>query len=86
MKENLLNLLLAKLPPSAKYIAWIDIDIHMCSRTWAKDAIELLKKVDVVQLDHIGVFAADDGNLDTMGFGFMVDAVQKFSNATPQER
>lgn len=48
-KENLLNLGIARLPDSAKYIAWIDADIFFRNRDWAAETVHALQLHDVVQ-------------------------------------
>lgn len=49
-KENLLNLAIAKLPPEAKYVAWMDADVDFIDPNWANKTIEALKKHHVVQM------------------------------------
>lgn len=49
-KERLLNLAASWLPPWVRYVAWIDCDVLFENERWAVDAVELLKKHQVVQL------------------------------------
>lgn len=51
-KENALNLLAQRLPPTAKYIAWCDSDVHFKSKPleWALEAIHALQHHQVIQL------------------------------------
>lgn len=49
-KENLLNLLIKKLPPEAEYIAWVDADVQFVNPNWAEDTIDQLQSFDVVQM------------------------------------
>lgn len=49
-KENALNLLIQRLPPEAKYIAWIDADIKFARPDWAQETLQLLQHYDVLQL------------------------------------
>ncbi|QDT52239.1 hypothetical protein Pan44_02480 [Caulifigura coniformis] len=41
-KEAMLNLLLRQLPPSIRYVAWIDRDIKFLNATWMREAVEML--------------------------------------------
>jgi len=49
VKENLLNLGIARLPDSAKYIAWVDADITFRRNDWAAATVDALQFYDVVQ-------------------------------------
>lgn len=49
VKENLLNIGVSRLPDSAKYIAFIDADIHFRCRHWATEVVHALQQYDVVQ-------------------------------------
>jgi hypothetical protein len=48
-KENLLNLGIARLPQEAKYIAWIDADVHFRKPGWAAETVHALQQYDFVQ-------------------------------------
>jgi hypothetical protein len=60
IKENLMNILLLKLPKDAKYIAWIDADIHFFNPRWASEAIAKLKQLDLIQLFEEADFIGKD--------------------------
>jgi hypothetical protein len=49
-KERLLNLALPWLPPSCKYVAWLDCDIVFANPEWARETVRLLEEVPVVQV------------------------------------
>lgn len=49
-KESLINIGIQRLPSDAKYIAWIDADIHFRSPTWPVDTVNQLQQYDVVQM------------------------------------
>lgn len=49
-KENALNLLMNRLPPDAKYIAWIDADIMFHRPDWAQETLHLLQHYDFIQM------------------------------------
>lgn len=48
-KESLVNIGISRLPPSAKYVAWIDADITFRQKDWAAATVDLLQQYDVVQ-------------------------------------
>jgi hypothetical protein len=49
-KENALNLLAARLPADAKYLAWIDADVQFARPDWAQETLHLLQHYDVIQM------------------------------------
>lgn len=49
-KENMLNLVLRKLPQDWKYVAWIDADVVFSRPDWAEETIHQLQHYNVVQL------------------------------------
>lgn len=49
-KENLLNVLIKKLPPEAKKIAWIDADVHFVRPDWVEATLAALDRHPIVQL------------------------------------
>jgi hypothetical protein len=52
IKEKVLNLLVQRMPPEAKYIAYLDGDIQMSRYDWALEAIHQLQHYSAVQLFH----------------------------------
>lgn len=50
LKENGLNLLMGRLPITAKYIAWIDADIAFVRSDWANETLHQLQHYDFVQM------------------------------------
>jgi hypothetical protein len=50
LKENSLNLLLERLPPDWKKVAWIDADIQFTRPDWAQETLQLLEHYDFLQL------------------------------------
>lgn len=48
-KENLINIGISRLPPEARYIAWIDADIEFRNPNWASDTVHALQQYAVVQ-------------------------------------
>jgi hypothetical protein len=49
-KENCLNLMIERLPLDAKYVAWIDADVHFVRPDWAEEAVHLLQIHPWIQL------------------------------------
>jgi len=50
MKENLVNVALARLPANWKYAAWIDGDVDFVNPDWVEDTLHELQHAPVVQL------------------------------------
>ena len=50
LKENSLNLLINRLPPEAKYIAWIDSDLNFARPDWAQETLHLLQHYYFLQM------------------------------------
>lgn len=48
-KERLLNLLLERLPPSVRFIAWLDCDLLFENPEWAKESVRILERSAVLQ-------------------------------------
>src|ERR1019366_5490896 len=49
-KENLLNLMIARLPSDWQYVAWIDADVHFVRPDWPTETVQQLQHYDIVQL------------------------------------
>jgi hypothetical protein len=49
-KERLINLMIERLPPHIKYIAWVDADIRFARPDWAKETIQLLQHYPIIQM------------------------------------
>lgn len=50
IKESLINAAIFQLPPTWKYISWIDADIQFNDDKWVEKTIEKLNTDDVIQL------------------------------------
>lgn len=48
-KENLLNLMIQRIPKDCKYIAWIDADIIFQRPDWAEETVQKLQLHDFIQ-------------------------------------
>ncbi len=49
-KERLLNLLLPRLPPRCRHVAWLDADVMLTDGDWPRRAAEALAHTPLVQL------------------------------------
>ncbi len=54
-KENLLNLLIKQLPPTCKYVFWLDADVLFTNNNWIPEAVEVLKTNAICQPFSIAV-------------------------------
>lgn len=52
LKENVLNLVVQRMPPDAQYIAYLDGDVQCSRYDWALEAIHQLQHYGAVQLFH----------------------------------
>lgn len=52
LKENVLNLIVQRMPAAAKYIAYVDGDVQMSRYDWALETIHQLQHYGAVQLFH----------------------------------
>jgi len=62
-KENLLNIGINHLPADAKYIAWIDADVHFDNDTWVQDTIDALDNHPFVQMFEQANDLGPDGEI-----------------------
>jgi len=63
-KERLLNLAAGYLPPSVKYVAWLDCDILFDNPNWARDVVRVLKTHQVAQVFETAKRLGPDGVSD----------------------
>lgn len=63
-KERLLNLAASWLPPSCRYVAWLDCDILFDNPNWAGELIAVLKQKQVAQVFEICRRLGPDGGAD----------------------
>ncbi len=62
-KENLLNLIVQRLPENWKYLAWIDADIIFLKKDWAEETIQQLQIYEVVQLFSHAIDSGPNGEV-----------------------
>lgn len=60
-KERLLNLAASYLPPSVKYVAWLDCDILFDNQNWPQDLVAVLKQHQVAQVFETAIRLDRDG-------------------------
>ena len=70
LKENLVNLAVAKLPRDWEFMAWIDADIEFLNRNWVQETIDKLQSADVVQLFRSVVNLGPTGETIKVDKGF----------------
>jgi hypothetical protein len=54
-KERLLNLLIKSLPPSCKYVFWLDADVLLKNENWLPEAVDKLKVSTICQPFSVAV-------------------------------
>lgn len=71
-KENMINLMLARLPNDAEYIAWVDADIEFQRKDWAVETIHQLQHFKIVQMFQSAIDLGPTGEaIQThTGFGY----------------
>ena len=60
-KERLLNLLLPRLPPQCRHIAWIDADVLLTESDWPARTAEALSHAPLVQLYSVLRYLGPEG-------------------------
>jgi len=55
MKENLINIAVARLPAHAQFVSWLDADIHFHKKNWIELTMQQLKNYTVVQVTNDAV-------------------------------
>lgn len=80
-KENALNLMVAKLQPGWKYLAWIDADIQFINTDFVNETIHALQHYSVVQMFESVANLGPDGQIITTfdGFGYKYTSGAKYS-------
>lgn len=70
-KENSINLMVQRLPPSWKYLATIDADITFLNPGWVEDTINALQHFEVVQMFQTAVHKGPEGEVVNTVKSFM---------------
>jgi hypothetical protein len=73
LKENLINMAIARLPKGWKYVAWIDADISFLNPNWVRDTIAKLGTWDIVQMFQtcVNLGSKNEALKIDKGFGYM---------------
>ena len=61
LKENLLNIGTSRLPPEARYVAFVDADVAFARSNWAQETLHALQHHAVVQMYSTVVYLDHDG-------------------------
>lgn len=69
-KENMINLMMAKLPRDWKYVAWIDADIEFQRKDWAVETMQQLQHYQVVQMFQNAIDLGPQGEIIGTHTGF----------------
>ena len=86
IKENLINMAVARLPKSAQYIAWVDADITFLNKNWVKETVKALRTNDVVQLFQTAVNLGPNGEALKIDKSFAYMHTQSGTEWTPTDR
>lgn len=72
LKENLINLGVARLSQDWEYVAWVDADVHFVNPNWAEETIHQLQHFDIVQMFQTAVDTGPKGEVFNTynGFGY----------------
>lgn len=49
-KENILNIVISRLPTDWKYVAWVDADVRFQRSDWAEETLHLLQHYQIIQM------------------------------------
>lgn len=70
-KENMINIGISRLPPTWKYVAWIDCDVDFTRPDWVEETIHELQHYSVVQLFEDAVDMGPDHQIINTAKSFM---------------
>jgi hypothetical protein len=76
-KENMINLMVEKLPRNWKYVAWVDGDIEFQNKHIAHDTIHQLQTHDIVQMFQSVVNQGPDGQVVSTFNGFCYEYAKR---------
>lgn len=79
-KENGMNLMMARLPADAKYIAWIDADVMFQRPDWAQETLHLLQHYDFIQMFSYAHDMNSNNEITSTHSGFMFQYAEVVSN------
>ena len=76
-KEDMINIGISRLPPEAKFIAWIDADVTIVRPDWAQETLQQLQHYQIVQIfshaQDVGpnYEPIQDGNFDSFMYSYL---------------
>jgi len=88
VKESLINVGLSRLPPEAKYVAWIDGDVQFVRPDWAEETVHQLQHYRVVQMFQCAADLGPTGEILQVfnGFGYsQADGLPEVFNGSQAE-
>jgi hypothetical protein len=77
VKENLIDEAVARLPKGAKYVAWIDADVHFHEKDWVERTISALQTYSVVQLFQYAHFLNAEQEILRTDYSFGYSVVRQ---------
>lgn len=83
-KENAINLLVARMPPEAQWIAYVDADSRPVRDDWANETVHALQHFDVVQMWSEYHCLDSKHQLSTTSHSFMSSYLQGWPTVPPQ--
>lgn len=69
-KENMINLMIQRLPPDWKYVAWIDADIEFQRKDWVVETMQQLQHYMIVQMFQNAIDLGPEGEVIGTHTGF----------------
>ncbi len=85
LKENLINLAVAKLPPGWKYVAWVDERVEFQNANWVRDTVDALRRWKAVQLFDRSNAMDEEGKTTTESLGLVRRHLQKTLLVSPDK-
>lgn len=70
-KENMINLMIQRLPPSWKYVAWIDADVEFTRKDWVVETMQQLQHYYIVQMFQQAIDIGPEGEALKTHRGFV---------------
>lgn len=70
-KENMINLMIQRLPSDWEYVAWIDADVEFTRKDWAVETIQQLQHYQIVQMFQNAIDLGPQGEFLSKANGFI---------------
>lgn len=75
-KENMINLMIQRLPYNWEYVAWIDADIEFHRKDWAQETLHQLQHYMIVQMFQNAIDLGPTGEIIGTHNGFVWSYIQ----------